>query len=134
MKVGEVARQLGVTTQAVRFYEASGLLPSPARTSSDYREYSAEDYERLRLLVGLRRLDVPLSTAATLAVACIEGRCDETSVELRDVIKERRAQIVERIAELRHVEGELRRLDKRLATGENPQQAIASEDGSANGV
>lgn len=133
MKVGEVARRLRVTPQAVRFYEARGLLPAPARASNEYREYSMEDYERLRLLVGLRRLDMPLNTAAMLAVACIEGRCDETAAELRVVIRERRAQISERIAELHHVEAELARLDDLLADGANPQDAIASEANS-NGV
>ncbi len=70
MPIGELARELGVTTKAVRFYEARGLLPGPARVANGYRDVNADAVQRLRVLVGLRRLDVPLDEAAELAGLC----------------------------------------------------------------
>jgi len=39
MKIGELAKIGGVSTQAVRFYEREGLLPDPPRTAGGYRDY-----------------------------------------------------------------------------------------------
>ena len=86
MQIGELARQAGTTTKAVRFYESAGLLPAPPRTPNGYRRYTSADMERLRLLVGLRSLDLPLDRAGELAVVCVAGDCERVSTELRDLI------------------------------------------------
>ncbi len=83
MRIGTLASQLGTTPHAIRFYERRGLLPAPGRSGNGYREYSEADAERLRLLIGLRHLDVPLHQAAELATMCATGRCDEVSDERR---------------------------------------------------
>jgi DNA-binding transcriptional MerR regulator len=124
MKIGEVSRRLGITPQAVRFYEHEGLVPQPSRTDIGYREFGALDFERLRLLVGLRRLDVPLESAASIAAICAEGRCDEATADLREVIGGRRREIALRIDELKDLDRRLRSLDARLASGSQPQTLI----------
>ena len=67
MRIGELARAVGVSTDTVRFYERSGWLPRASRRDNAYREYGAPDVEHLRLLIDLRRLDVPLEDAARIA-------------------------------------------------------------------
>ena len=42
MKIGQVAKSAGITVEAIRFYEKEGLIEIPSRTSSGYRNYSAE--------------------------------------------------------------------------------------------
>ncbi|MBL1075226.1 MerR family transcriptional regulator [Nocardia sp. 2] len=42
MKIGELAARAGITTRALRFYEAQGLL-SARREANGYREYSEAD-------------------------------------------------------------------------------------------
>ena len=39
MRIGELARKAGINASKVRFYEASGLLPSVARSANGYRDY-----------------------------------------------------------------------------------------------
>ena len=51
MRIGELARQVGVSTDTVRFYERSGWLPRAARRDNDYRDYGEPDVEHLRLLL-----------------------------------------------------------------------------------
>jgi DNA-binding transcriptional MerR regulator len=108
MRIGELAKRVGMSTDAVRFYERSGLLPRPARQDNNYREYSEADAEHLQLLIDLRRLDLPLDDAARLAGWCHSGHCAETTSELPRLIEVRRAEIAARIAGLRA-------LDERLA-------------------
>ena len=60
MQIGELARRVGVSTDTVRFYERSGWLPRASRRENAYRDYRESDAEHLRLLIDLRRLDIPL--------------------------------------------------------------------------
>lgn len=108
MRIGVLAEQLGTTPHAIRFYERRGLLPAPERSGNGYRQYSEGDAERLRLLIGLRQLDIPLEPAAELATMCAAGRCEEVSDELRVLLIDKRAELARRLAELRY-------LDRRMA-------------------
>ena len=47
MKIGELAKETGLTAKTIRFYEGIQLLDDPGRTESGYRQYGAEDVERL---------------------------------------------------------------------------------------
>lgn len=50
MRIGEAAAAAAMTTKALRFYEAEGLLPSPERAPNGYREYGDETVERLQFI------------------------------------------------------------------------------------
>jgi MerR family transcriptional regulator, copper efflux regulator len=46
-RVGEVARQFGISTQTIHWYEAQGLLPQSDRSESGYREYSRQAIDQI---------------------------------------------------------------------------------------
>ncbi|MES2152973.1 MAG: MerR family transcriptional regulator [Pseudomonadota bacterium] len=48
MKIGELATLAGVAPSAIRYYEASGLLPAARRGANGYRSYPEAALERLR--------------------------------------------------------------------------------------
>ena len=114
MRIGELARQVGVSTDTVRFYERSGWLPRAARGDNDYREYGEPDVEHLRLLIDLRRLDMPLGDAGRIASWCHSGHCAEATTELPRLIAQRRAEIVDRIAGLHALDVRLGGLERHL--------------------
>ncbi len=114
MRIGELANRVGVSTDTVRFYERSGWLPRALRQDNDYREYGEPDVEHLRLLIDLRRLDVPLNDAARIAGWCHSGHCADSTVELPRLIGERRAEIADRIAGLRALDARLESLEGHL--------------------
>ena len=101
MRIGELARRLEVTTDTVRFYERAGWLPSAPRADNGYRDYREEDVEHLRLLIDLRRIDLPLETAARLASWCHSGHCDQTTADLPGQLAAKRREIASRIDDLR---------------------------------
>ena len=125
MKIGELAKTLGTTPEAVRFYEREGLLPGPARQASGYRDYGLAEADRLRLLLGLRQLDLPLNEAARLATLCADGRCPEVSDDLRRSLPIQRAEVRRRIAELRHLAARLADLERHLTDGDAPGPLIS---------
>ena len=57
--ISDLAREFGVTTRAIRFYEDEGLL-SPGR-SGRQRVYTSRDHVRLKLIVRGKRLGFSLS-------------------------------------------------------------------------
>ena len=122
MRIGELARQVGVSTDTVRFYERSGWLPRPARRENDYRDYGEADAEHLRLLIDLRRLDLPLDDAARIASWCHSGHCADTTAELPDLIAERRAEVANRIEGLQALDARLASLEHHL---HSPRRELA---------
>jgi len=124
MRIGILAKQLGTTSHAIRFYERRGLVPVPPRGQNQYREYGEADVERLRLLIGLRQLDIPLGQAAELATMCAAGRCDEVSGELRTLLAEKRQELARRVAELRFLDHRMAHLAGQLEAGGAPRSVI----------
>lgn len=115
MRIGELAKQVGVSTDTVRFYERSGWLPKASRRDNDYRDYGDQDVEHLRLLIDLRRLDLPLEDAGRIAGWCHSGHCADTTAELPRVLTERRAEIADRISGLQALDTRLADLERHLA-------------------
>src|SRR5262249_39535332 len=59
-KVGELARQTGLTVRTLQYYDDIGLLRPSYRTLSGHRLYLANDIERLQQIVSLRELGFTL--------------------------------------------------------------------------
>lgn len=68
LKIGEVARLSGTTIKAIRFYEARGLLPHPARSPSGYRLYADRDLKRLAFIQRAKLLGLPLARIQDLVL------------------------------------------------------------------
>jgi len=116
MRIGELAQAAGVSTDTIRFYERAGALPrAPRRRDNAYRTYGQADLDHLRLLLELRRLDLPLTEAAQIASWCHSGHCVETTSTLPDLLRERRAQVAARIASLRKLDARLAELERHRA-------------------
>lgn len=131
MRIGELARAVGVSTDTVRFYERSGWLPRAARRrENDYRDYGPADLEHLRLLIDLRRLDVPLEDAARIAGWCHSGHCSDSTAELPELIAQRRADIAARISGLQALDGRLGDLERHLV---RPRRSLAVIDPVSTG-
>ena len=124
MRIGILAQRLGIAANAIRFYEKQGLLPRPGRGQNGYREYSEADVSRLRLLIGLRSLDLPLDQAAALADMCAAGRCGQVSEELRAAIEEKRVELRRRFDEMAYLDQRLAHLSGQLDAGAEPRPLI----------
>lgn len=125
MRIGELAEAVGVSTDTVRFYERSGWLPRASRRANSYREYDRSDVEHLRLIIDLRRLDLPLEDAARIAGWCHSGHCVDSTAELPRMIEQRRAEVAERIARLQALDARLAGLLGHLG----PRRSVAVDDG-----
>jgi len=65
LTIGEVAKQTGLRTSAIRFYEKAGLLPKPVR-SSGQRRYDRSILARLAVLQRAKDCGLTLEEARGL--------------------------------------------------------------------
>lgn len=62
MKIGEVANETGLSISNIRFYEKKGLLVPSRNEESGYRDYTAEDVNRLKTILLYRKMGLPIET------------------------------------------------------------------------
>ena len=65
MDIRDVARRTGLTSRALRFYEARGLL-APLRTHSGRRLYGRRELERIQQILALKRAGLSLAQIGKL--------------------------------------------------------------------
>src|SRR5262245_5583465 len=73
MTIGEVADRSGISTSALRFYEAQGLLTA-SRTSGNQRRYARAVLRRLALVQAGRAAGIPLERIRTALETLPSGR------------------------------------------------------------
>lgn len=56
MHIGAVAKRVGVSADAIRFYERNALLPRAPRTMGGFRQYSEADVDTLLFIRRAQRL------------------------------------------------------------------------------
>ena len=77
MKIGEAAKCTGLSMSNIRFYEKKKLLTPKREDGNQYRDYTEEDIERLKKIMILRKLDIPIDT---IQAADADGNSFERSV------------------------------------------------------
>ena len=98
MLIRELAKQTGVTTKTIRYYESVGLIPPPQRAENNYRQYTPADAERLRFIVSARSLGFSLNDTAEFLAARNDGLLPCQRV--LDSLDQHLAEIDRRIADL----------------------------------
>jgi MerR family transcriptional regulator, Zn(II)-responsive regulator of zntA len=78
MRIGELAKQVGVTPETIRFYEKQGLLgiSSSQRNTSNYRVYTEETVDRLKTIGAAKRLGFSLSEILELGRLWESGKLE----------------------------------------------------------
>jgi DNA-binding transcriptional MerR regulator len=117
LRAGELARRTGVSKDALRFYERSGLLAPPHRLANGYRAYPADAVERV---LWIRRVLAAGFTVAELArLLAVRGAGGAPCREARAIGAAKLAAVEERLSELAAARDALRELlddwDRRLA-------------------
>ncbi|WP_334656093.1 helix-turn-helix domain-containing protein [Sphingomonas panaciterrae] len=105
MKIGELARATATKVETIRFYERIGLLPEPARTDGNYRDYGPDQLARLSFVRRARDLGFTLDQVREL-LSLADDR-DRSCKAVDVVAREHLAQVDQKIADLRSLRKEL---------------------------
>ncbi len=112
--IGPVARQAGVSVQAVRYYERLGLLPPAQRTESGYRVYSPELVERLRFIRQAQAVGLRLEEIREILRIRYAGKSPCNCV--RTMLQRKLGELEEQLAALASFRKQLRRTLERART------------------
>lgn len=115
LTISKLAAEVGVSTDTIRYYERSGLLPPAQRDPNGYRLYEAQEADRLRFIRGAQHLGLKLRDIRELLAVRDRGLCPcgHTSALIRD----RLAELDEDLRRLEKLRHELVALSERVPFG-----------------
>ncbi len=67
VQIGELAKQLGITTRTIRYYEQIGLMGLSQRIGTGARLYGRDEIRRLKFILKLKELGIELKEMQDLA-------------------------------------------------------------------
>lgn len=102
IKITDLTAQLGLSSRSLRYYEQVGLIQSVRSDFEKYRYYDAENIERLKQIMVLRKMQIPIkdiiriyeskdmSTVVEVFVDRIDAIDEETNAlaELKRIVSE----------------------------------------------
>src|SRR6266446_7889399 len=106
MHIGSVAKKIGLTPDAIRFYERSALLPRPPRTEGGFRQYGESDIETLAFIRRVQSLGFKLSEIRRLLR--LRGNRLQPCAPVRRRLEERLSDVQRKLTDLHKLKDELR--------------------------
>ncbi len=106
MQIGIVAKKIGLSVDAIRFYERNALLPRAARTGGGFRQYCESDVETLAFIRRVQGLGFKLSEIRSFL--SLRGNRVQPCAPVRRRLEEKLADVQQKLANLQKLEHELR--------------------------
>jgi len=110
MRIGELAKQSGVPSHTIRFYESKGLLPQAQRGTNGYRNYSEDAVDQLAFIQFGQRLGFSLNEMISTFVTGEDWDHDL----IMDRLNERLKEVTLMQARLAHQQSEIKHIKKQL--------------------
>ncbi len=122
IQIGQVARETGLTVDAIRFYEKQRLLKQAPRTEGGFRLFSAQDLQHIQFIRRAQELGFSLNEIRELLM--LQGGEAKACSHVREMLSVKLGVVRQKITELRKLESQLaidlKRCERRLhASGEN---------------
>lgn len=99
--IGELAKQLNVTTRTIRYYDQKGLLKPSGVNENGYRLYSDKQMKQLKLIIFLKELGFSLRNIQNI----IEDPNSEKTISL--LLED---QLEENVHEIRKLEKQIKQI------------------------
>ena len=106
MQIGIVAKRIGLSVDAIRFYERNGLLSRPPRTEGGFRRYGENDVETLAFVRRVQRLGFKLSEIRGLLQ--LRGNRLQPCAPVQRRLQEKLSDVQRKLSDLHKLEHELR--------------------------
>jgi MerR family mercuric resistance operon transcriptional regulator/MerR family gold-responsive transcriptional activator of gol and ges genes len=116
LKIGQLAKQVGVNIETIRYYERLNLLSPSSRLPSGYRLYDRDSQRRLRFIKNAQALGFTLHEIAELLNLRVSSRARCGDVQRRAEAK--LAHVEAKIRELQALARALQRLIKTCRAGQ----------------
>ena len=108
MTIGRISKAAGVKVTTILYYESIGLMGTPDRSESGQRLYGSDAVERLSFIRHARDLGFSVDSISDLIALQTTPQADCAAIDA--AARRQLANVGERIARLRALEGELERM------------------------
>lgn len=122
MNIGQASDASGVSPRMIRHYEKIGLIPTPSRRESGYRDYSHADVHRLRFVANARDLGFPVEEIRSLLNLWQDRH--RSSAEVKALAQSRADELGRKAASLQAMRAALTDLAERCSGDERPECPI----------
>jgi DNA-binding transcriptional MerR regulator len=106
MQIGAIAKKIGLSVDAIRFYERNALLPRPPRTQGGFRQYGENDVDTLAFIRRVQGLGFKLSEIRGLLN--LRGNRLQPCAPVRRRLEEKLVDVQRKLSDLQKLEHELR--------------------------
>jgi MerR family copper efflux transcriptional regulator len=106
MQIGIVAKKVGLSVDAIRFYERNSLLRRAARSQGGFRQYGERDVETLAFIRRVQGLGFKLNEIRGLV--SLRGSRMQPCAPVRRRLQAKLTDIRQKVASLQKLERELR--------------------------
>ena len=108
-RIGDVAKECGVTIDTIRYYEKLKLLSEPVRSEGGFRKYSREAVEQLRFIKKAKSLGLTLAEITEIIRESAKG-LEQCCGHVNKILHRKLDELETKITELRKMQKGLRRL------------------------
>jgi DNA-binding transcriptional MerR regulator len=115
LSIGELSRRAEVKVPTIRYYEQIGLMPETGRTEGKQRRYGRMAVARLAFIRHARELGFEVDAIRTLL--SLQDDPDQSCARADEIAKARLVEVEKRIASLKALRKELRRMVEECACG-----------------
>jgi len=102
MRIGELARSVGVSVETIRYYQRIGLLELPHKPYGGIRSYGTEDLQRVRFIRRAQQLGFSLDDICEL-LELSSSDCEQ----VQKLAAEKLNLVQEKLGQLRRIESVL---------------------------
>lgn len=121
LTIGQLAKETGLTTKTIRFYEEIGLIKPAERADNGYRSYPTNMIEELNIIKTVRDLGLPIPEIKKLMIGCSEGGCEHNQEYLAKEIKNYVEILKEKISQLTKLKSKLENLKVSICDCDNQE-------------
>ncbi len=102
VQIGELAKNLNITTRTIRYYEEIGLMGKNERLDGATRSYSKDDVLRLKFILKLKTMGISLKEIQQLSdiFDINEKNFDTITPKLIEILDSHIAKVDEKMANL----------------------------------
>ncbi len=113
MTIKEVAEKYDISTDALRYYERVGMIPSVTRSAGGIRNYTDDDIAWVELVICMRGAGLPVEAIIEYVRLFKEG--DSTMQARLDLLKEQRENL---LMQRKKIEETINRLNYKISVYE----------------
>ena len=114
MRISEVSKHTGISTDTLRYYERIGLVRPVNRNANGIRDYTDLDLRRVEFIKCMRNAGLPIEVLIEYVALVQQG--DQTIESRKEILKEQRGLLAARMEEMQKT---LDILDHKIEVYEN---------------